>query len=84
MPFPLADRQVDRAQPRPVHIAGIGQQLGLRDQPWPAVLGDRRQRHRARHRRVVDRGDVEACRGGNRGRHPVRHAVAERHRRARR
>ena len=74
------DRQVDRRQRRSVDVRGIGQQLRLRDQPRAAVLGDRRQRHRRRHRRVVHRRDVERCAGGHRRRDAVGHRVAERHR----
>jgi hypothetical protein len=40
------DRQVDGAERRSVHVRGIGEKLGLGDQPHPAVLGDRRQGRR--------------------------------------
>ena len=40
------DRQVDCCQRRSIDIRGVGQELGLRDQPRPAVLGNRRQSHR--------------------------------------
>ena len=37
------DRQIDRRQRRSIDIRGVGQELGLRDQPRPAVLGNRGQ-----------------------------------------
>src|SRR5213076_2285873 len=73
------DGQTGGGQSSAVNIGRIGQQLGLGDQPRAAVLGDRRQRHQARGRRVVDRGDVEAGRTG-RGEVAVGHGVGERNR----
>ena len=35
---------------RPVHVRGVGQQLGLGDQPRAAVFGDRGQGHWGRYR----------------------------------
>ena len=74
------DRQIDRRQRRSIDIRGVGQELGLRDQPRPAVLGNRGQGHRRASRRVVDRGDVERGAGRHRRRDAVGHRVAERHR----
>src|SRR5205823_2393373 len=53
---------IERRQAFAFDVGGIGQQLGLGDQPCAAVLGNRRQGDRRRGRRVVDRGDVQ--RGG--------------------
>ena len=74
------DREVDGAQRRSVDVRGVGQELGLRDQARPAVLGDRGQGHRGGHRRVVHRCDVEAGGGCHRCRDAITHGVAERHR----
>ena len=72
------ERQRRDGRRRSVDVGHTRQKFGRRDHTDAAVFGNRRQRHRRRHRRIVDRRNVQ--RGGRGGRQrTVRRRIGEGH-----